>query len=112
MKNLTVTNAWTQHGWSNTDHMIDDEQITGMIGRTYAGLVSLKAAAQRRADRRGYPTVEYVAGGRRYRYDGSPTGIPGRHVQVVTDLGPVGQPTTGIPGSIGPRPYWVPEPSA
>jgi hypothetical protein len=92
MKNLTVTNAWTQRGWSNQDHLIDDEPISGMIGRTYANLTPLKADAQRLADRHGYPSVEFESVGRLYRYDGSPSGIPGRHVQIVTDLGPVDGP--------------------
>jgi hypothetical protein len=86
---LTVTDAWTQRGWDPCDHLIDDTRITGMVGRTYRDLSALRREAQRRADRRGYPTVEYHDGHRRYRYDGSPQGIPGRHVPVVADLGPI-----------------------
>lgn len=86
---LTVTNAWTQHGWDPTDHLIDDSALTDMIGCTYANLSALMRTAAQRADKRGYPTVEYHDGARRYRYDGSPTGIPGRHVRVITDIGSI-----------------------
>jgi len=83
---LTVTDAWNQRGWSSRDHLLGDRITEKMIGRTYRHLSSLKRAAQRLSE--SYPTVEFHDGAHLYRYDGSPTGIPGRRVQVITDLGP------------------------
>ncbi len=84
---LTVTNARNQQGWGCRDHLLDDSALADMIGRTYPNLAALKRAAQRRAE--SYPTVEYHDAYRRYRYRGDPTGIPGRHVVVVEDIGPL-----------------------
>mgnify|MGYP001601780730 CR=1 FL=1 len=84
---LTVTNAWNQHGWDSLDHLLDDSALTDMIGRTYTNLAALKRAAQHRAE--SYPTVEYHDGHAKYCYRGDPTGIPGRHVVVVQEIGPL-----------------------
>jgi hypothetical protein len=84
---LTVIHATNQHGWSNRDHELSDERLSDMIGKTYSNLGELKREAQKLAV--SYPTVEYHDGRRRYRYDGSPTGIPGRHTVVVRELGPL-----------------------
>lgn len=89
---MTVINAWTQHGWSCSDHLIDDSRLADMIGRRYQSLAALKREADRRCDPRGYPTVEYIGpDGATYRYDGSAgLGIPGRHVPAVTRIYPDG----------------------
>jgi hypothetical protein len=81
---LQVIRAFNQRGWSSTDHLLDDSPLEGMVGRNYKTLRGLKQAAQRLA--KTWPTVEYTVGGRTYRYNGSPTNIPGRQVQVITEL--------------------------
>ena len=88
---LTVTAAWNQRGWSADDHQLDDSHLAGMVGRSYRNLDALRREAKRRA--MSFPSVEYHDGCRRYRYDGSPQRIPGRHVQTVSDLGPVNEGT-------------------
>ncbi|HLT01441.1 MAG TPA: hypothetical protein VK001_04650 [Geminicoccaceae bacterium] len=67
-----------------------------MVGRTYRDLRSLRRAAERLADPRGYPTVEYHDGRHLYRYDGSPA-LPDRPVRVVQDLGPYCSERGGFP---------------
>lgn len=81
---LLVTNARNQRGWSSTDHLLDDSRLHEMIGQAYASVASMRRAALARAE--SFPLVEYELNGRRYQYDGSPTDIPGRHVQVITEI--------------------------
>lgn len=82
---LTVTNAWNQRGWDSMDHMLDDDALTDLIGRTFSSLAAMKAAANKAAE--SYATVEYEMGGRRYRYDGSAgLCIPGRRVPMISEI--------------------------
>jgi hypothetical protein len=83
---LTVTNAYNQRGWDANDHLLSDEAISNMIGKSYKNLSSLKRAAQRLSE--SYPSVEYNDGYTRYLYDGSPD-VAGRHRAVVKELGPL-----------------------
>ncbi len=85
---LVVTAAWTQRGWSRDDHWIDDGPISGMVGRSYHTLDAMTKAAQKLCDHRGWPSVEFVGrDGRRYLYDGSPQGIPGREAPAISLVG-------------------------
>lgn len=57
---ITITDAYTQRGWSPTDHLIDDEPIRRMIGRTYHDRASAMRAARKLADPRGYAALVYT----------------------------------------------------
>lgn len=57
---IEILDAWTQHGWSSTDHMIDDTKIKGMIGRTYQSYPAALRIADRLADRRGFAAIRYL----------------------------------------------------
>lgn len=81
---LIVTSARNQRGWSATDHMLDDGPLLALVGRRFSSLAALMAAARKAAA--SYATVEYEMDGRRYRYDGSPQGIPGRYVRAITEI--------------------------
>ena len=96
---LTVTNARNQRGWSGEDHLLDDERILRMVGRDYKDLATLRRAADRLAE--SFPSVDYTDGVRLYHYDGSPTGIPGNPVQVITDLGLYRTAPPGPPDYLG-----------
>jgi len=82
---ITVLSAENQMGWDCLDYRMG-QAICQMVGRTYASVGFMRRTAARLSE--SYPTVVYTDGVRRYQYDGSPQGIPGRHVQVITDMGP------------------------
>lgn len=57
---LRIINAWTQHGWSSTDHLIDDSRLDEIVGREFRTREKLLSAARSRADRRGFAAVRYL----------------------------------------------------
>lgn len=85
---ITITRAWTQRGWSPTDHLIDDTRMGEVVGRSYASVEHARRAVEARADSRGYASFEYrAAGGRHYRCDTSARAkIPGRNVPYIREL--------------------------
>lgn len=84
--NITITNAWTQRGWSHADHLIDDGRLTELVGRTFRSLAVAAQAARKRGDQRGFVSFEYVGpDGRRYLYDDSPA-LPGRDVRRIREV--------------------------
>jgi hypothetical protein len=83
---VIIINAWTQRGWSSTDHMIDDTRLAEVVGREFRTLEHARRAVEARTDRRGYGTFTYELAGRTYQYDDSPAGIPGRNVQRIREL--------------------------
>lgn len=57
---ITITDAYTQRGWSPTGHLINDEPIRRMIGRTYHDRGAAMRAARKLADDRGYAALIYT----------------------------------------------------
>ena len=57
---LRVIEAWTQRGWSSSDHMIDDRRMDEIVGREFRTRANLLAAARARADARGFAAVRYL----------------------------------------------------
>lgn len=75
---IEILEAYTQRGWSQSDHLIDDSRIAEIIGRRYATVEHAMRAARARADRRGYAAIRYrdAAGEIWLRGDEPP--LPGR----------------------------------
>jgi len=80
---ITITDAYTQRGWSQHDHLIDDSDIARMIGREYADLAEAMEEADERCDPRGFPALEYIldATGERWLRGGEPD-LPGRRAMA------------------------------
>lgn len=79
MKPISITNAYTQRGWSSTDHLIDDSRMVELIGRDFSTVANAMRAARARADKLGYAAIEYLdnrTGERWLRGDEPP--LPGR----------------------------------
>ena len=75
---ITVMTAWTQRGWSQNDHLIDDTRLHEMVGRSYSALAHARRAAVARADRRGFASIVYTTSdGRRWAVGFEPS-LPGR----------------------------------
>jgi hypothetical protein len=85
---VTITKAWTQRGWSSTDHMIDDSRLAEVVGVSYRSVEHARRAAAARADKRGFVSFQYTLDGRLYEYDDSPSGIPGRTVDRIREVAP------------------------
>lgn len=55
---LIVTYAKNQRGWSNTDHMLDDEPLERLVGKKYRTWAELKRVANAAADN-SYAIITY-----------------------------------------------------
>jgi hypothetical protein len=75
---VTVLRAWTQRGWSSTDHMIDDRRMDELVGMTFQSLRDAMRAAESRADSLGYAAIEYQRPDGQVWQRGAEPSLPGR----------------------------------
>lgn len=77
---VTIIDAWMQDGWTNCDHLLDQDSVKRCIGKTYQSAKAALKAAEEAGDQRSEVAIHYrddADGGSEW-IEGSEPDLPGR----------------------------------